>query len=196
MSERPVERFHPTSGRIMGLLALVVAVGIVVLGLVDRDGGPPPPVIAAAIGAGIVAWAAMLRPRVWATQHDLVMRNMLHTVSIPLAAIEQVAVRQVLAVSAGEKRYVSPAIGKSWRQAVRSDSGPREPSPVPATRSYPDFVEERISRLAEDARARRGVQPLSDEQLALAAGVRRTWAWPEIVGLVAVTLALVVLLLG
>jgi hypothetical protein len=194
MSGEPVERFQPTSGRIMGLLALAAAVGVVVLGLVDRESGSPPPVMAGAVAGGILVWAAMLRPRVWATHDDLVMRNMLHSVSIPLAAIEQVAVRQVLAVSAGEKRYVSPAIGKSWRQAVRSDGAPREPAAVQATHSYPDFVQERISRLAEDARARLGVSPLSDEQVALASGVRRTWAWPEIAGLAAATAALVVLL--
>jgi hypothetical protein len=188
-SGEPVEIFRPTSGRVTGVLGLVLVVGVVVIGLVDRTHGFPLPVVAVALVIGVLVWAAMLRPRVWATEEDLVLRNMMHTAWIPLAAIEQVVVRQVLAVSAGEKRYVSPAVGRSWRQTLKSNRArgaddPEKASTDVRTPSYPDFVEERISRLAEEARARRGIGLLSDEQLALAAGVRRRWAWPELVGLV------------
>ena len=48
---------------------------------------------------------------------------------------------------------------------------------------YPVFVEERLQQLAEDARSKQGIRLMSDEQLALAEGVRREWAWPEIVAL-------------
>jgi hypothetical protein len=160
-----------------------------VLGLLNHDQGFPLPVVAAALMGAVLVWAAMLRPRVWATPEDLVMRNMLHTAWIPLAAIERIVVRQVLAVSAGEKRYVSPAIGRSWRQTVKAG---RTPGTKEVAQSYPDFVEERISRLAEDARTRAGVGMLSDEQLALASGVRRAWAWPEVVALVVSVLFFVV----
>jgi hypothetical protein len=193
MSEEPVERFRPTSGRIIGVVALLIAASVLVIGLVDRDHGFPLPVMAAAVVAGIVVWAAMLRPRVWVTGEDLVMRNMLHSVWIPLAAIEQVAVRQVLAVSAGDRRFVSPAIGRSWRQAARSVGSRKDAAAL--AQSYPDFVEERIAQLAEAARAQAGVRLLSDEQLALASGVRRAWAWPEVVALAAAGLVLVVSLL-
>lgn len=191
MSEEPVERFRPTSGRILGVVALVIALAVVVIGVVDREAGFSAPVVAAAVVIGVLVWSAMLRPKVWVTQQDLVLRNMLHTVCIPLAAIEQVAVRQVLAVSAGEKRFVSPAIGRNWRQAFRANRAARQPT---AVESYPVFVEERIAQLAEDARARSGVTLLSDEQLVLAEGVRRTWAWPEIVALALASLAFVVTL--
>ena len=190
-AEEKVERFEPTGGRVLGVIALVAAVAVVVIGIVDRDHGYPLSVVLGAAGFGILVWAAMLRPRVWVTEEQLVMRNMLHTVRIPLAAIEQVAVRQVLAVSAGEQRFVSPAIGRSLRQTVKANRK-TEPS---ATESYPVFVEERISRLAEDARAQRGVRRFSDEQAALAAGVHRTWAWPEIAGLAFFGLAFLVSLL-
>lgn len=191
MSEEPVERFRPTSGRILGVIALVIALAVVVIGVIDREAGFSAPVVAAAVVIGVLVWSAMLRPKVWVTQQDLVLRNMLHTVCIPLAAIEQVAVRQVLAVSAGEKRFVSPAIGRNWRQAFRANRAARQPT---AVESYPVFVEERIAQLAEDARARSGVTLLSDEQLVLAEGVRRTWAWPEIVALALASLAFVVTL--
>lgn len=191
MSEEPVERFRPTSGRIPGVLALALALAVVVIGVVDRESGFPTPVVAGAAVLGILVWAAMLRPKVWVTEQDLVMRNMLHTLFIPLAAIEQVVVRQVLAVRAGEKRFVSPAIGRSWRQAFRANRAARQPT---AVESYPVFVEERIAQLAEDARAKSGVALLSDEQLVLAEGVRRSWAWPEIVALVVASVAFVVAL--
>ena len=127
--------------------------------------------IAGAVAFGALVWSSMLRPRVWATESDLVMRNMLDTVRIPLAAIESVVVRQVLAVGAGDARYVSPAIGHTLRQTFKASHGaPRKP----ATESYPVFVEERICQLAEDARARLGVRRYSDEQVALAE--RRTTA--------------------
>lgn len=186
--EQKVERFQPTSGRVMGVIALVIAVAVVVIGIVDRNHGYPMSVVLGAVVFGILVWAAMIRPRVWATEEHLVMRNMLHTARIPLAAIEQVAVRQVLAVSAGEQRFVSPAIGRSFRQTMKSNRKAEQS----ATESYPVFVEERISRLAEDARAQRGVRRFSDEQAALAAGVHRTWAWPEIAGLALFGLAFLV----
>ena len=188
-----MERFRPTSGRIVGTVGVLIAAAVVVIGIVDREHGFSLPVVFAALFLGILAWAAMLRPGLWATQDELVMRNMLETVHIPLGAIEQIAVRQVLAVSAGEQRYLSPAVGRSRRQAIRANR-PSDAAADPAE-SYPAFVEERISRLAEDARARQGIALLSDEQLELARGVRRQRAWPEIAGLVAAAVGFVVSLI-
>lgn len=182
MSEEPVERFVPTGGRILGVLALALVAAIVLIRVLDTDSGLPMPVVWASVALGVLAWAAMLRPRVWVTEDDLVLRNMLETTRVPLAAIERVIVQQLLIVEAGEKRFVSPAIGKSWRQTIKQNRASSRPT---ALDSYPVFVEERISQLAEDARAQRGVANLSDEQLALAAGVRRDYAWLEIFGLLA-----------
>ena len=191
MSKEPVERFRPTSGRIAGFAALALSVGAVVIGVVDHAYAFAWPLVAAAVAAGVLVWASMLRPGLWVTQDDLVMRNMLHDVRIPLATIEQVVVRQVLAVSAGGRRFVSPAIGTSLRQTVKNDRGAVRPSPVD---SYPVFVEERIRRYAEDAREGSGIRLFSAEQQALASGVRRSWAWPEIVALVAASVAFAVAL--
>lgn len=172
-----VERFRPTSGRIIGSIALALAVAVVVIGLFDRDFAFPAPVVWGALFGAALVWCSMLRPGLWATTSDLVMRNMASTVLIPLAAIDQVAVRQVVVVSAGEQRYVSPVVGRSWRQAIRGDKRPPKPG---AATPYPVFVDERLHQLTEEARAKAGITLLSDEQLALAAGVRREWAWPEI----------------
>lgn len=186
-----VEDFRPTSGRITGVLALALAVAIVAVGLVDREAGVPPLLMAVAVLCGVLVWGAMLRPRLWVTSHDLVMRNMLSTVHIPLAAIERIAVRQVCAVSAGEQRFVCPAVGRSWRQSLLSER-PGRKAKESASPPYATFVEERLHWHAERRRIEEGVTLLSDEQLALAAGVRRVWAWPEIVALALAGLAVVV----
>ena len=90
-----VEQFHPTSGRVTGWLTVVLASVLVVAGLAYLDEGFPPWVVAAGLLAGILAWAAMLRPALWATHEHLVMRNLAETVHIRLAAVEEMAVRQV-----------------------------------------------------------------------------------------------------
>ncbi|MFC4784230.1 hypothetical protein ACT8ZV_07135 [Nocardioides sp. MAHUQ-72] len=179
--DETVERFHATSGKIPGVIAIGVAAVVIVFSVVERDRGFPLPIVLGAVAFGILAWAALIRPRVWATREHLVMRNMLHTAWVPLAAIEQVAVRQVLAVSAGDRRFVSPAIGRTLRQTVKNN---RAVKPERAIESYPVFVEERILQLADDARTQHGVRRFSEEQAALAVGARKAWAWPEIAGLV------------
>lgn len=193
MTQHEVEKFAATSGRILGVIALVGVVAIVVIGIVDRDHGFPAVVVTGALVFGVLVWAAMLRPRVWATPEALVLRNMLDTVSIPLAAIDTVVVRQVLAVGVGDSRYVSSAIGHSWRQTIKSNRSSERPS---ATESYPVFVEDRITRLVEDARARHGIKRFTPEQAALADDVRRALAWPEIGVLVGSLVAFVATLVA
>jgi hypothetical protein len=191
MPEDVVEDFPPSSGRLTGVLGLGICVGIVVLGVVEYDEGFPPAAVWAALLGAVLFWSAMLRPRVRVTGSELRLRNMLTTISVPLASIEQIVVRQVLSVRAGERRYISSAVGKSWRQVRRSD----RPRKLGKDAPYPAFVEERLQQLAEDARTKEGITLMSEEQLALAKGVRREWAWPEIVllGFTAVGLVVAVL---
>lgn len=192
------EAFRPTSGRLAGAFTLVLAATVIVVGLVELRAGFPPWVIALAALVGVLAWASMLRPALWATSDELVLRNMFETVHIPLAAVESLALRQVLAVRAGDRRHVSTAVGRTWRKSAFSGKpgrgGPHGEGTA-ATMSYPDYVEDRLRRLVDDARAVAGVRPGSAEQLALADGVRREPAWLPI-GLTALPLlALVVTLL-
>jgi hypothetical protein len=184
-----VERFHPTSGRISGLLGLAAAGVVLVLGVVAWDPGRPLGIAIIACLAAILIWAAMLRPALWVTEHDLVMRNMLHTDRVPLAAIDKVAVAQVLAVKVGERRFVSPAIGHSARAIMRAKRGGKTPT---STESYPVFVEERIAFLAQDKRDWLHIEKGSPAQIALAAQARRTYAWPEIAGIAACVVAFVI----
>ncbi|CAB4690930.1 MAG: hypothetical protein F2667_02145 [Actinobacteria bacterium] len=178
-----VERFRPTSGRITGAVSLALCLAVLVICLVDRESGWGPAVASGAALIGALIWAGVLRPALRLTERHLVLRNMVETVHLPLAAIEELAIRQTLAVRVGEKRFVSPAVGKSWRTMLKSRPGDPSTSvasvPDPSM-PYADFVEQRIRRAMDDARAAAGITRYSDEQQALAAGVRRTPAWPEI----------------
>lgn len=204
MSDDQPERFAPTSGRVMGVLGLLLAGGVLALGLLDRDLGVADWVMALAALGGVLVWAAVLRPRVSLVGDHLELRNMLETVLIPLAGIEELAVRQLFAVRAGDKRYLCPGLGKTRRQlrgkaafgsgAVGSRLRSR-PADAEHTVDFADFVEQRIRQRMEDDRAARGIRPGSAEQLALGRQVRRQPAWPEIAALAVLTLVLVATIL-
>lgn len=196
VEEEVVERFRPTSGRITAALGLVLAGAVVVVGLVELDRGFPEWLIAVAVLGAVLTWASMLRPALWATREQLVMRNMLDTVHIPLAGIESWTVRQVLVVLADDRRFVSTVLGRSWRRvalgnrrAKRQEDG-RQVTELP----YVDWAEQRLAQLVDDARAAAGVRVGTREQIALGAGVRREPAWLPI-GLVAAALLAVVVTL-
>lgn len=186
-----VERFQPTSGRISGWLTVAICTAVVVAGLAYLDDGFPAWVAAAGLLTGVLAWAAMLRPSLWATEEHLVMRNLAETVHIRLAAVEEMAVRQVLAVRAADRRFVSTVVGRSWRKAMLSrrpagDDGLREGM------SYADWAEHRLHELVDAARREAGVRPGSREQLALPDSVRREPALVPIVLIATSSLLLVV----
>jgi len=167
----------------VGVLAVGACVGVILLTIFDGEQGWGPAVGFGAAFAAILSYAALLRPRVRAENGALVMRNMLDTNVVPLAAIDEVAVRQVMAVRADEKRYVSPAIGHSFIRTVR----PAKPKQGTPELTYQDYVRDRILSLADGARRRLG----SEEP----PPVRHEWAWPEIAGLAVSALGCVVAIL-
>ena len=122
--EAVVERFQPTSGRFSGWAAVLLSAAVVVAMVVYLDDGFPAWVGGVALLVGVLSWAAMLRPALWATEEHLVMRNLAETVHIRLAAVEELAVRQVLAVRAGDRRLVSTVLGRTWRKAMTSRRRP------------------------------------------------------------------------
>jgi hypothetical protein len=189
-----VQRFRPTSGLITGVLGLLTAAAVLVAAAVGFNTGTPLGVAIVALLGAVVVWAAMLRPVLWVTGRDLVMRGMFHTDRIPLAAIEKVVVTQVLAVWAGGQRYVSPAVGYTVRQTVRAKMKGRGVTDQAerVTDTHQEYVQSRIDHLALEAAQRAGVRRRSPEQQALAADVRRTWAWPEIVAAAVLVLAFLV----
>lgn len=192
--EERTERFTVWSGRITGIVGLV-AVGVAVLFGVTGVGAPYDPVVYPVCGlVAVLLWVMLLRPSAAIEGDRLVLRAALSTVRVPLAAIDQVVVRQFLAVRAGERRFSTTGVSRSRRQGMRDD---RLGADAGITdRSYGGFVEARIERLAEEARKLQGVELYSDEQDALAAEVRREPAWIEIGLLVLFGAALLVTLVA
>ncbi len=191
------QRFSATSGRVFGVIGVAVAGATALAALLDTRGEPSYATAALAVFFGALVWAAMLRPRVDLDASSIVMRNMFETVTLPLVAVESVAVRQVLVVFAGGKRYTSSAIGRSRRQLFRdgrqggggsSTQGiglvpamPAAPEkPATAATSYGLFVEERLRSRVSDSLARSGIKPRSEEQARLAEGIVRRPAIVEI----------------
>jgi len=172
-----VERFHATSGRVTGVIGLVVVGVVVLLPVVDRDLDRPLWVWPACGLAAVLLWCALLRPTVWVEGDRLVLRNMLDTVRLPLAGVEQVSVRQFVAVRLGEKRYVGTGVSRSRRQGLRDD---RKAGQGAEDLSYGAWVENRLWELTDAARRDRGIRPAGAEQAALAEEVRRQPAWAEI----------------
>lgn len=195
--DNEVERFHATSGRVAGWMTVVLAAVVALTGVIYVGDGFPLWLIASAVLVGVLAWAVMLRPALWVRGDRLVMRNMLETIHIRLVAVEELAVRQVLAVRAADRRWVSTAVGRSLRKTMSSG---RRPAGGPdgtsaATVKYVDFVEERLHRLVDEARTAAGIRPGTPEQLALPDAVRRERAWVPITLIAVATVALLLTLL-
>ena len=144
--------------------------------------------------AGVLVWSVLLRPRATAYDDELVLHNQVSDWHLPLAEVEDVAVRHTLNVWVGGRRYTCPGIGRASRQMIRGQGG--QPSSVFARRdsrtgagdaagigevSYATFVENRIDELARVARREGGTPPPA----------RRTWAVPELTaaGVLAATAA-------
>ncbi len=206
MSEQRIS-YGSNSGKVLGSMTMLLAGFVAVLALVD---GQVYEVVCVAVFVGTLAWAAMVRPALSIVGTTLVLRNMLETVRVPLAAIESVTVRQVLVVRAGERKITSSAIGRSRRQIAR-DARPAalgggvfgsmlnsvtHGSAVSETprSSFGLMVEEQLRVQMSNARAAAGVTPRSPEQAALAEGIEKQPAVVEIALLALSVLVFVVLL--
>jgi len=195
LGEQQDERFTVWSSRIVGVLGLVALAGFALLGVTGVGGDFHPAAYAVCGLIGVLVWVAVLRPAVAIEGDRLVLRNPLSTTRIPLAAIEQVAIRRWLAVLVGDRRYTNAGISRTRRQGVRDDQRGDVTGMEISALSYGAIVERRIQKRAEDARTSRGIKLYSDEQGTLAADVRREWAWPEIAALALLAVAVVVTLL-
>ena len=179
-----VEKFHSSGTRVLGVIG--VASALLIAAIVASDGLEGNDVVAFSVLGffGVLMWSAMVRPQVQLGADRLVLRQMLDTVSFPLAAVEAVEVRQVMVLRAGGRRFTSAAVSKPRSQVRKDARGVARDEQL-----YPNFVEDRIRFRSEEARARarlsRGEVPLDLE---------RAVAWPEIILLVLFGVGFVVLL--
>lgn len=175
-SERSeAESFRSVPALVSGVLGLVLVALVVVFGLVDA--GADFPVWGLAL-CGLIAtllWTAMVRPRLQVRGDELELRGMVDTVTVPLAGISELVVRQVLALRVGERSFRSSAVGRGLRQQRRDDGSDLALDAAP---SYGGRVEARLLRIADDARAKRGIRRFSKEQDALESEVRRVRSVP------------------
>jgi hypothetical protein len=201
------EKFAPNGGVLTSVFGAVLVLAAVGVWLFDM-GGVPIWVPAFALLVGVVIYVSTIRPRVLVQGRTLVLRNMFTDVHLPLAAVEEIAVRQVMAVRAGGKRYVCAGVGRSMRQAMKGSSVQRAREQMGGLRgemakvasrepgmAYADFVEIRIQELVNEDRMRRGLKRYSPEADELAAQVRRETAWPEVAAVVAALVLFVVAVL-
>jgi len=209
-----LQRFRPTNGRAMGVLGIVLCAALAAVFVTSASAATALPATLACAFAGVLVWAAMLRPTVSATSDELRMHTMFETVEIPLASIDTVLVRRYLLIRSGGRKYICPAISRSLRKTVRSemkwnggggnllmpgvsaDGGGRGPLVQDAAAehdlAYPDFVEQQILHLARSDRARRGIEERSEEEYELGSRAVRHPAWLEIATLVVLGVAFVV----
>lgn len=177
--EPVVERFPATSGQLMGPFVILFGLAVTVGACLTFNRGTD---VVAALGLLLAAlgWASMVHPALWVTPQYLVLRGMVSTVWIPLAAVESYAVRQTLVVHAGNRRHLSSVLGRKRRRRVTPDAGGRmevaEPEDTgPHEIDALDHFEQRLGDFTEAARAAAGVRAGSAAQLELGrAGVRRT----------------------
>lgn len=184
------ERFASSGGIASGVAALLLLAGAFALGLREGWGLTTHGVL---LVLAVLSWGTLLRPRVSIEGDRLRLRGVLSTTVIPLAAVQEVLVRQVLAVRVGERTFTSPAIGRRVRRAmgyhepVSADGSMLGLAPSPEA----ELAQSRLRDAAFAARRRAGLEEWSPEQLALGEQVQRRPAWVEL-GLLAVGVVLAV----
>ncbi len=174
--DEKAERYR-SGGLFSGVVGLLVVVALLVYGLVSETDGFGAWVYPLLLLVGVLCWAILLRPAVLLHRDEIELRNVLHTRWIPFGRIDQVQVGQVTSVHADERRYVGSGFGRS-RLTINRDARAGEDSST-GRHSLGWLVEEKIHRRMRAEGAATGP-------------VRRTWAWPEIVALVVLTLATLV----
>lgn len=201
----PVERFRPTSGRVLGHTSLAVIAGLVVFIAVDVHTITGLRIATGLLFAAVAVWVTQLRPRATAYPDVLHLQNSLRDSTVPLAAIDEVSVRRMLSVWVGEQQFVCIGIGTPLRRLVRGGAS-RGPSsllgfdrledyterstplaPDQSAMSYPEFVELKIADLVRDAKQSAGPDAVSSRP-------RHSWAWPEVIALAGTGLAFVLTL--
>ncbi len=169
------QSYGPSSGTIVGWIGVVLAAVVVAVLLAnERSAGGLRSALAVAL-VGVVVWCYLLRPRIIVRPATLVLRNAFSDWEIPLASVQEVAVRTVTGVYTADRRYDGIAVGRTVRAILRSRSHG-------STDETADLVTAQIMRATARARER------GEEA---GTPVRRP-AYPELVLLVSLAAALLV----
>ena len=199
-----LERFASTSGRTLGIAALV-GVAVVLANVALAGLSLTSALVAAlAILVAVVCWMVLVRPGVAAYERVLLVRNIALDWEIPWHAIEGAEARQTLRIYTGGDTLHAVGVAKSTRQLVRGRSDVQRglgfnastglapgaemgrglvPSAQPSAGSSQDYVAERVMTLAHQQR----------EASTTRSDRRCRWALPELALLVLSVLAVVAL---
>ncbi|MDH2413707.1 hypothetical protein [Nocardioides sp. CER19] len=171
--------FAATNGRVTGVIGLIAGLVIVLLGTFHTSLAD----VVAGLLVGLLSWMVLLRPRVGTRATDLHLRGIASTVVVPLASIESVNLRQVLAVWVDGHRFVSAAVGHTFREINRQRRGVGQVETVES--NAPKYAEQVREIITERSReARRDGAPMGP--------ARREWAWLELGALAVLVVVLVV----
>ncbi|WP_377321315.1 hypothetical protein ACFJIY_19405 [Pimelobacter simplex] len=175
-----VERYS-SGGLAIGVVGLVLTVGAIVYGAVDRESGFAPWGFALLGLVAVLIWAVMIRPAVRLHGDVVELRNILRTHWVPYGRITSVQVAQVTVVQTDEAKYVGSGFGRSRRIQARDQRLPDGAAHERHSMGW--LIEDKLRRRAAESKERGAEQ----------APVRQAWAWPEIVALAVLALATVVL---
>jgi hypothetical protein len=201
-----VEKFAPTGSRWLGWVIMVGAAGIAAFAI-GHDLSRDFRAIFVAVAVALLSWVVLIRPVVSANSNGVLLHNMLRDVFVPWSKITKCRIFQTLQIVTDEDRFHGLGLGRSTRKMVQRNfgrsslvsgwlaptaqgGGSTAPTPVrglsgdlPAPEiapgaAYQDYVESRISDLAQRARPD-DLEPVV------------SWVWQSIVCMAAVVVLLV-----
>lgn len=186
-----MKRFGPTNGGMTGWGGLVLSAAFILVVMWqdrhDHWGLGHWPVLVGALLVALLLWATMLRPRILVGTERVVLQGTFRDVELPLVAITDVAIGAFTKISIEEQVYASPAVGRGRhrpprpRAAEQAERLGERPS-APPRMSEADAFESALDRAIEQA----GLVG------APADPVRRSWAVPELVGVLVLGVLLLV----
>ena len=202
---RPVQRFKPTSGTIVGYAGLVLAAATLVYVVVDVRSVVGLRIGLGAVFFGLVVWVTQLRPRATAYHHHVVLKNSVRDSHVPFVDVDEITLGQTLNLWVDGQRYTCIGIGQSIREEIKSYR--KREQPVGSSRlteftlraerannderamSYQTYVVTRLEELVDAAK--RGItHPDAEPPQVTEAG--HHLAWPEVTALVVTGVAFVV----
>lgn len=178
----PMRRFGPTNGGMTGWGGLVLSGAFLLVVLWqdrhDHWGLAHWPVLVGVLLIALLLWATMLRPRILIGTERVLLQGSFRDVELPLVSITDVAIGAFTRISLGEQVYSSPAVGRGRHRPPRPPRAAEQAEQVGGRPSAPP-------RMGE-ADAFESALDRAIEQATLAGApadpVRRSWAVPELAG--------------
>lgn len=165
-ADRPIA-FRATPTMIVGILGILLIAGLCSFPIVDGPADARVTATGALLLFGAIAWTTLIRPAMVYRTDSLLLRNVLYDVEIPWALVDDIEVRQVAVVYAGETKYLCAGLSKARRHLVRGQKEGAAQSPADQAA---ELGNQRAVAARRDAV---GPPPAASE-------IERRWAWPDL----------------